>query len=73
MGGDEGAEEELRVGVDPELGREVESRLGVAMRALPPTGAELELFARVFQTEDSQTGVRTFLESGPGKARFEGR
>ena len=34
---------------------------------------ELELFERVFETEDSQTGVRTFLESGPGKAEFKGR
>jgi len=34
---------------------------------------EQELFERVFETEDSQTGVRTFLESGPGKAEFKGR
>ena len=34
---------------------------------------ELELFEEVFATEDAVTGVRSFLESGPGKARFSGR
>ena len=34
---------------------------------------ELELFEKVFTTEDAATGVRSFLESGPGKARFSGR
>jgi len=34
---------------------------------------ELELFERVFTTEDARTGVHSFLESGPGKARFAGR
>jgi enoyl-CoA hydratase/carnithine racemase len=34
---------------------------------------ELELFEEVFTTEDAATGVRSFLESGPGKARFSGR
>ncbi|CAN5536914.1 enoyl-CoA hydratase-related protein [soil metagenome] len=34
---------------------------------------ELELFERVFTTEDARTGVRSFLESGAGKARFAGR
>lgn len=34
---------------------------------------ELELFEQVFNTEDSRTGVRSFLEHGPGKAAFEGR
>jgi enoyl-CoA hydratase len=34
---------------------------------------ELELFARVFETEDSQIGVKSFLDEGPGKARFVGR
>jgi enoyl-CoA hydratase len=34
---------------------------------------ELELFARVFETEDSQIGVKSFLEHGPGKATFIGR
>lgn len=34
---------------------------------------EQALFERVFTTEDSQVGVRSFLEQGPGKATFTGR
>ena len=34
---------------------------------------ERELFVEVFGTEDSQIGVRSFLEHGPGKAEFTGR
>jgi enoyl-CoA hydratase/carnithine racemase len=34
---------------------------------------ERELFVDVFRTEDSQIGVRSFLEHGPGKADFTGR
>ena len=34
---------------------------------------ELDLFEQVFTTEDAATGVASFLESGPGKARFSGR
>ena len=34
---------------------------------------ELELFVQVFRTDDSQIGVKSFLESGPGKATFTGR
>ena len=34
---------------------------------------ELELFEQVFTTEDAATGVASFLEPGPGKARFSGR
>ena len=34
---------------------------------------ELELFTEVFSTDDSQIGVKSFLESGPGKAAFTGR
>lgn len=33
---------------------------------------EQELFEKVFTTKDSQIGVKTFLESGPGKAKFTG-
>ena len=36
-------------------------------------GLEQELFAQVFQTEDARTGVASFLEQGPGRARFTGR
>ncbi len=34
---------------------------------------ESRLFAELFDTEDQKTGMRSFLESGPGKARFSGR
>jgi len=34
---------------------------------------EAELFVEVFGTEDSQIGVASFLEHGPGKAKFLGR
>jgi enoyl-CoA hydratase/carnithine racemase len=38
-------------------------------------GLELEqqLFVEVFRTDDSQVGVQSFREHGPGKARFTGR
>ena len=38
-------------------------------------GLELEsrLFAELFDTEDQQNGMRSFLEHGPGKATFTGR
>lgn len=34
---------------------------------------ETEAFGEVFGTEDAATGVRSFLEHGPGKATFVGR
>ena len=34
---------------------------------------ERELFVEVFRTDDSQTGVQSFLANGPGKATFIGR
>jgi enoyl-CoA hydratase/carnithine racemase len=39
------------------------------------TGLELEraLFAGLFATRDREIGVASFVEQGPGKARFEGR
>ncbi|WP_116952225.1 enoyl-CoA hydratase/isomerase family protein [Jiangella endophytica] len=39
------------------------------------TGLELERqqFAGLFATEDRATGMRSFIENGPGKADFEGR
>lgn len=39
------------------------------------TGAAIEamLFAGVFATKDAQTGMLSFIESGPGKAQFESR
>jgi enoyl-CoA hydratase/carnithine racemase len=39
------------------------------------TGLEIERqqFAALFATEDRATGMRSFIENGPGKAVFEGR
>ncbi|QMW65218.1 enoyl-CoA hydratase/isomerase family protein [Mumia sp. ZJ1417] len=39
------------------------------------TGLEIErhLFAALFATEDQATGMRSFVENGPGKATFEGK
>ncbi len=39
------------------------------------TGLEIEraAFAALFATEDRSTGMRSFVEQGPGKATFEGR
>ena len=34
---------------------------------------ELDCFEKVFATDDARTGVASFLEHGPGKARFTGR
>ena len=38
------------------------------------TGLEIErmLFAGLFATRDREIGMRSFIENGPGKARFEG-
>ncbi|MCY7395892.1 MAG: enoyl-CoA hydratase/isomerase family protein [Nocardioides sp.] len=39
------------------------------------TGLEIERqqFAALFATEDRTSGMRSFVDNGPGKARFEGR
>jgi enoyl-CoA hydratase/carnithine racemase len=34
---------------------------------------ELEAFSAVFETEDARTGLRSFVERGPGRASFSGR
>ena len=34
---------------------------------------EQDAFVSVFATEDSQVGVKSFLEHGPGKAQFVGK
>jgi enoyl-CoA hydratase/carnithine racemase len=40
-----------------------------------PTGLEIERvqFAALFATEDRTTGMKSFMENGPGKAQFRGR
>ena len=49
----------------------VDAGLGVDLA----TGLEIERvqFAALFATRDRTTGMRSFIENGPGKARFEGR
>jgi enoyl-CoA hydratase/carnithine racemase len=39
------------------------------------TGLDIERveFASLFATDDQATGMRSFVENGPGKATFEGR
>lgn len=39
------------------------------------TGLEIERlqFSALFATEDQKTGMRSFMEHGPGKATFSGR
>jgi enoyl-CoA hydratase len=49
--------------VDEGLSRELAAGLAL----------ERELFVDVFRTEDSQIGVKSFLEHGAGKATFTGR
>ncbi|GAA2684244.1 MULTISPECIES: enoyl-CoA hydratase/isomerase family protein [Actinosynnema] len=34
---------------------------------------ESQLFAAMFATEDQKTGMRSFIENGPGKAKFSGK
>ena len=34
---------------------------------------ESSLFAALFATEDQKIGMRSFIENGPGKAKFTGR
>jgi enoyl-CoA hydratase/carnithine racemase len=51
--------------------RAIDSGLGVDLA----TGLEIERlsFAGLFATEDQGTGMRSFIENGPGKATFAGR
>jgi enoyl-CoA hydratase/carnithine racemase len=51
--------------------RAVDDGLGADLR----TGLEIERlhFAGLFATEDQATGMRSFIENGPGKATFAGR
>lgn len=46
---------------------------GMATDLATALGYELDAFERVFHTQDSQIGVASFLEHGPGKARFTGK
>ena len=46
-------------------GLEVDLDTGLAIERLH--------FAGMFATEDARTGMRSFIENGPGKASFAGR
>lgn len=46
---------------------------GLALGLEDGLALERELFTEVFGTADAATGVTSFRENGPGKARFEGR
>jgi enoyl-CoA hydratase/carnithine racemase len=46
---------------------------GLDMPIAEGLALESRLFAELFDTEDQQAGMRSFLESGPGKAEFAGR
>ncbi|ASO18880.1 enoyl-CoA hydratase [Actinoalloteichus hoggarensis] len=48
-----------------DTGLEIDLASGLAL--------ESRLFAAMFATEDQKTGMRSFVEHGPGKAKFEGR
>ncbi|HLI36874.1 MAG TPA: enoyl-CoA hydratase/isomerase family protein, partial [Streptosporangiaceae bacterium] len=49
----------------------IDTGLGVDLAS----GLEIERlqFAALFATEDQRTGMRSFIEHGPGKAAFSGR
>ena len=56
--------------------------MGLAKRAIDggldgslAAGLDLEAegFVDVFDTDDAQVGIRSFLDDGPGKATFSGR
>ncbi|MDX2381537.1 MAG: enoyl-CoA hydratase-related protein [Acidimicrobiia bacterium] len=46
---------------------------GLSMPLADGLLAERAAFVEAFRTEDSQIGVQSFLENGPGKAKFTGR
>jgi enoyl-CoA hydratase len=46
---------------------------GLSMPLADGLAGERAAFTEVFGTDDSQIGVRSFLEHGPGKAAFTGR
>ena len=55
--------------------RAAKQAIDAGLEADLETGLEIERlhFAALFATEDQQTGMRSFIEDGPGKATFAGR
>ena len=45
---------------------------GLSMSLADGLQLERDLFVESFRTNDSQIGVKSFLEHGPGKAEFTG-
>jgi enoyl-CoA hydratase/carnithine racemase len=46
---------------------------GMSLPLAQGLALERDLFVEVFGTEDSQIGIQSFLQQGPGKAQFTGR
>jgi enoyl-CoA hydratase len=55
--------------------RAISEVVDAGMRTDLTSGLSLEIdaFEKIFRTKDSQIGVASFLENGPGKARFTGK
>jgi enoyl-CoA hydratase/carnithine racemase len=55
--------------------RAAKQAIGAGLEVDLAVGLEIERlnFAALFATEDQKTGMRSFVENGPGKAVFEGR
>jgi enoyl-CoA hydratase len=55
--------------------RAAKESIDAGLEADLETGLQIERqqFAALFATEDRATGMRSFIENGPGKATFEGR
>ncbi|HEU5417099.1 MAG TPA: enoyl-CoA hydratase-related protein [Streptosporangiaceae bacterium] len=55
--------------------RAAKQAIDAGLEADLATGLEIERlqFAGMFATEDARTGMRSFIENGPGKARFAGQ
>jgi enoyl-CoA hydratase/carnithine racemase len=46
---------------------------GFGMRLQDGLDLEADCFEEAFETDDAEHGIRSFLDEGPGKARFRGR
>jgi enoyl-CoA hydratase/carnithine racemase len=55
--------------------RAAKQAIDAGLEADLDTGLEIERlnFAALFSTEDQRTGMRSFIQNGPGKATFAGR
>nr|WP_293768324.1 enoyl-CoA hydratase-related protein [Sporichthya sp.] len=63
VGGPAAALRAAKVAVDQ--GLELDLAAGLAVERM--------VFAPLFATEDTKIGMRSFVENGPGKAKFTGR